>query len=286
MTTHEFLRSRRRVALVTLVGAFAALVLAGIGVLSQPALWAILSLGLILTGVVAVRCLILLEAMRADTETRTSLKQLESTVFLAQALGLQAPLPPMRDSVLSPDAACILVREILIRKPKVVVELGSGVSTTIVAQALLLAGGEGRLISIDHERTYFEQTYQLLRACGLEDRVSLLHSPLTERAVGGARSRWYDIDIETLPEKIDLLIVDGPPAVVEPLARYAAMPLLFPRLSTHGTVFVDDYDRPGDTEVVRRWLNEFPDLRLSAIKTEKGTALLTFASPETLGQGD
>jgi predicted O-methyltransferase YrrM len=193
----------------------------------------------------------------------------------------------MRNAVLSPDAASILVREILIRKPKMLVELGSGVSTSISARSIELSGVDGHVYSIDHEAQYFEQTRQLLRASGLEDRVTLIHAPLIERDVNHLKCRWYDVDLTLLPSAIDLLVVDGPPAVTEPLARYPALPLLLSRLSPEGAVFIDDYGRPGETEVVRRWMSECSGLNLTVVSTEKGTAILTrepgFANGSTSG---
>ena len=50
-------------------------------------------------------------------------------------------------------------------------------------------------------------------------------------------------------------IVDGPPAGQNPGARYPALPLLMDRLADRATIFVDDADRPGESEVIKAWLN-------------------------------
>ena len=57
---------------------------------------------------------------------------------------------------------------------------------------------------------------------------------------------------------IDLLLVDGPPAYATGygLARYPALPALHDRLAPGATVVLDDVERPGEQEVLRRWERE------------------------------
>jgi len=49
--------------------------------------------------------------------------------------------------------------------------------------------------------------------------------------------------------------VDGPPAYAagQGLARYPALPVLRGRLAPGATVILDDVERPGEQEVLRRW---------------------------------
>ena len=77
--------------------------------------------------------------------------------------------------------------------------------------------------------------------------------------------RWYDEAAladglrEALQgDPIDLLVVDGPPAhaVGHGLARYPALPALEDRLAPGATVVLDDAERPGEQEVLRRWERE------------------------------
>jgi hypothetical protein len=59
-------------------------------------------------------------------------------------------------------------------------------------------------------------------------------------------------------DPIDLLLVDGPPAYAagHALARYPALPVLGDRLASGATVVLDDAERPGEQEVLRRWERE------------------------------
>ena len=209
-------------------------------------------------------------------EFSAGVRQLEATVGLVQTLEQPVPLPTMRGSVLSPDAACLLARQLVQHKPSVVVEFGSGVSTTVVAQTLSRLGTGGHLISIDHEAKYLSITEQLLETCALRDAVTTIYAPIKPITISGESYDWYGLDLERLPNGIGFLIVDGPPSVFEPLARYPAFPALRSKLSDGAIIFVDDYSRRGETGMVRKWITECPSLELVEFDTEKGTALLTF----------
>ncbi len=60
---------------------------------------------------------------------------------------------------------------------------------------------------------------------------------------------------DLIDDLIDLLLVDGPPAYVAGmgLARYPALPVMLDRLAPGATLVLDDAERPGEQEVLRRW---------------------------------
>ena len=80
------------------------------------------------------------------------------------------------------------------------------------------------------------------------DRIArVVHAPLQ------GDPPWYPPD--ELPNEIDLLIVDGPPAF-EPghgAARAAALPRLDDRLVHDASVILDDINRPGEQQVIATW---------------------------------
>ncbi len=53
-------------------------------------------------------------------------------------------------------------------------------------------------------------------------------------------------------------MVDGPPAYAagHGLARYPALPVLYDWLAPDATLVLDDAERPGEQEVLRRWERE------------------------------
>jgi hypothetical protein len=73
---------------------------------------------------------------------------------------------------------------------------------------------------------------------------------------------------------VDLLLVDGPPADTadKVLARYPALPALHGRLARGATVVLDDVERPGEQEVLRRWEGEF-EIRFERRAAAAGVAL-------------
>ena len=72
----------------------------------------------------------------------------------------------------------------------------------------------------------------------------------------GGNLQWYaQRALRSLPRRIDLLLVDGPPAF-EPeieLSRYPALPALAERLAPDATVVLDDIDRRGELRTLEAW---------------------------------
>ena len=158
-----------------------------------------------------------------------------------------------------------IVREIARLRPAQVVELGAGASTLVAAKALAMHGG-GRLTSFDQHGGFVDATRNWLSDHDLQ--ADLRHAPLSSES-NDWPGRWYALD--DLPERIDLLIIDGPPWSVHPLVRGAA-DSLFARLSPNAVVLLDDAARPGERIVAQRWRQRWPhiDFRLMHDGT-KGT---------------
>jgi predicted O-methyltransferase YrrM len=166
----------------------------------------------------------------------------------------------------SPDLLAALADHVFAHKPRTVVEFGSGLSTLVLARALALAGG-GQLVSYDHLDGFAELTRRRLATLGLEAEVHV--APLSPAAPHGYPGEWYDA--AGLPERIDLLLIDGPPDwLAGGGARGAAGPTLFHRLSPGGTVLLDDADRDGEREVAARWRREFLNIAFDELPAHKG----------------
>lgn len=204
------------------------------------------------------------------TLSRNLSQTLQNLDLLSHELDLDRPLPPLRGWVASPDILLLLVRHVRRCAPAVIFECGSGASTIALAQAAKL-NGRGRVYSVDHDAAFAQKTRELLDEYGLSDWAEVTAAPLRWIEIAGTRWEWYDPDALPKTPPIDLLFVDGPPGdTPKPLARYPAGPILFPRLSPRGTVFADDTDRPGETEILRRWSAGFPHLAQHRHFCEKG----------------
>jgi predicted O-methyltransferase YrrM len=206
-------------------------------------------------------------------QSRQEFAQLEALGWLMHHLPLTRPLPATRGMAAGPDVLVLLVHLIDERRPSVVVELGSGVSTLVIA-ARLKSLGAGSLVTLEHEAVYAERTRRELGLHGLADVASVVDAPLGDVRVADASWRWYQPPEGSLPASIDLLFVDGPPGSVGELARYPALPLLRDRFTPGALVVVDDVVRPDEAQIARRWQAEVPGSELQMLDLESGAAVL------------
>jgi predicted O-methyltransferase YrrM len=192
-----------------------------------------------------------------------------------QFLEPRHPLPSMTGWAIAPDLALTLVMLLLERKPFSVVEFGPGVSTLVIGY-LLEKSGKGRLVSFEHEERNVESQRAEIKRHKLESFVMIVHAPLKQMTMGKKKWNWYSVNTVKahLPNVIDMVLVDGPPAAVGPLSRYPALPVVLPRLRTGSVVVLDDAHRPNEQAILRLWHDEGKALfDRSFIDNEKGAAL-------------
>lgn len=129
-----------------------------------------------------------------------------------------------------------------------ILECGSGVTTLLVG---LLAGRRGiAALSLEHIPAWGNRVSET--AAGLGIPVSVRHAPLKDYGA----FEWYDIASLALPEAFGLVICDGPPSATRG-GRYGLLPVVDGRLARDGLILLDDADRPGETEALRKWKGEF-----------------------------
>jgi predicted O-methyltransferase YrrM len=209
-----------------------------------------------------------------DSQTDTIIRQTEALLSLFSVLRPSLPLPDTRGSAMSPDLLKRVVENIYAGRPSLVLEAGSGASTLFIAYCLRQVG-QGRLIALEHDTVYLESTRELLALHGVEDFATVVHAPLREVEVRGQRWLWYDTTRFSLDQPIDLLVIDGPPGTIGPLARYPALPLLFEHLDHGATIIVDDANRPDERKVVTRWRQEYRErITCDFVALEKGAYIL------------
>lgn len=214
--------------------------------------------------------------MTIAEDRKSEYHQIESLFSVFSSLNNKAPLPTMREWAISPDFAKLVMSSIYKYQPQTIVELGSGVST-IISSYCLQAINNGTVISIDHDAKYAEVTKNNLLIHGLQDIARVKHIPLKSIILDNQTFNWYDpeklYDISEL-QKIDLLIVDGPPVSFNDLARYPALPILHQFLSDNAIILVDDANRIGEQKIVDLWLNQYDDLEFKLVAAEKGAIIL------------
>ncbi len=199
--------------------------------------------------------------------------QIDSLFSVFSLIPIRHPLPTMRGWPVSPDFVKILVSLFLEMKPESVVETGSGIST-IIGGYCLEKNTVGNLISYDHEENFAHKSSKNLKLHKLENKASVIHAPLTELVLDGELYSWYDVNCISHQDKIDLLVVDGPPGNSGSMARYPALPVFFERLSKNAVIILDDAGREAERQIVERWMSEYDVFEHEYIETEKGTVIL------------
>lgn len=207
------------------------------------------------------------------TNQNLNYQEIESLFSIFSILKIRAPLPPMRGWTVSPDFANTLISQILENRPKIILELGSGLSTLVSAYCLEEIG-QGKIISIDHEKEYATKTLEALSTHKLREFVEIRYAPLTKISLDKEEWHWYDMSAFTEIQCVDLLVIDGPPADFGSMVRYPALPLLDHLLSDNAVILVDDANRVGESKMVEKWLKQFSNMHLEFVSNEKGIFIL------------
>ena len=208
-------------------------------------------------------------------------RQPEHRARLSARLGCSVDaLPALGGWKITPDFACLLLDLVDELRPRRVLELGSGTSTLLLAQALGALGG--RLASLEQDAGHVELTRRMLAEAGLGGGVQVEHAPL--RSGSEAREGdppWYAAEAlarfhgETGPPW-NLVVVDGPSTEGRADARMPALPRLLPLLAPDAVVVLDDAFRPGERAVVAAWrgLGLLQDFVVEDVPLARGAVIL------------
>jgi predicted O-methyltransferase YrrM len=263
------------------LGGGAALAILGAAASSVAPAWTAGATG-ILAGALFAGVVVLFARHRGEVEARFTeldgaISQIEPLIALSAHLGARRPLPPMTVYSIAPDFALLLFEMVCDRRPQVIVETGSGVSTLVCAYALEKVGGDGHILALDHDATYADKTRATLAAHGLAHRATVVHAPLEPTAVGGGSYLWYRQEALASVKDIDLVIDDGPPKYVGKMARYASLHVLSPKMRP-AALFVLDVVGKEERTTIHRWLAELP-FEASFLATRKGNVIFRRRPP-------
>ena len=203
---------------------------------------------------------------RIKNELGNVYHQFEAVEQLLPLLKLSAPLPPSRGWAASPDFLLTLAHVTKRVKPRLTVELGSGISTLVLAKS-----GAKKIVSLDHSIEFGTQTREMLLAHGVRG-VDIRISELESYSRG---YKWYAKATFKGLSKIDLLVIDGPPSSTNPDARFPALEHLVPLLSPKATVILDDVYRDEERKLADAIAKALPNHVLTIHSHEKGTAVIS-----------
>ena len=194
--------------------------------------------------------------------------------LIEKKLGFDRALPYTRDWSAAADFLDIITSHCLAEKPETIVECSSGLTTLVLSRCCQL-NQRGHVYSLENGEEYVDRTRRQLGDFSLQGQVDVVYAPLQETQVNDEVFRWYRLD-ETLAqlEKIDMLVIDGPPGFIQRHSRQPAVPLLISKLSPGAAVFLDDAAREDEQAIVKQWLQQYPALAHEYIETERGCSVL------------
>lgn len=136
-----------------------------------------------------------------------------------------------------------------------VLECGSGLTSVMLG---LLAGRRGvQTWSLEHVAEWRTRVTSVLERFEIPN-VQICAAPL--RSFGDFE--WYDAPLAEMPKEFQLVICDGPPGSTAG-GRYGLLPVMGQHLRAGSVILLDDATRPGEVEVMHRWVSE-AKLRVSS----------------------
>ena len=179
--------------------------------------------------------------------------QIESLLSIYNSLPNLKYLPATRGWAGSPDFLNKIIEVILKHKPRFVLEASSGVSSIVIGLALK-KNNYGKSLSFEHDISYSKVTQKNINVNEIEDISTVMDCPINDYLIEGETWKWYETEGLTFTDKIDLLIIDGPPRTTQNLARYPAIPILHKHFSDNIIILLDDAKRPDEIVILEKWI--------------------------------
>jgi predicted O-methyltransferase YrrM len=170
---------------------------------------------------------------------------------------LDDPQIPWTDWSISGALAIELAAYLERSRPRRVLEIGSGVSTVILAAyARRHPADDIKVTTLEHKWAYHRKTERALKELGLAGCVDLHHARLRRQPFNtGGFSRsyaWYDVQLQG---SFDFVFVDGPPMKKGREVVYFA---IADHLAEGWEIWLDDGRRDHESRCVDLWKEQFP----------------------------
>lgn len=214
-----------------------------------------------LTMAAIVSCALWLRRITRIERRWAASNQQEVAWWLNATVALRRPAPLWETGMARLELLDAAWQVIVSERPNYVLELGSGLSTLVMAYALEEAGG-GKLVALEDHRGYAERTRRMLADHGLHGCAQVVYVPIAALELEEGQHYWYSLD--SLPDEmsIDMLLIDGPSGSLLREIRYPALPVLRRYLANGATILVDDTNRQRDQAIVERWIKRFPEIQI------------------------
>jgi hypothetical protein len=171
---------------------------------------------------------------------------------------------PYGGSAISSETAEFIINFLREKRPKNILEFGSGTSTFIFADYAKNTGA--KVTSLEHLKWAKEETLDLLGE--YSQYVDLRHAPI-DLNIG----QEYQSEI---PLGIDFVLIDGPPAYGghNHIGREKTLPQVYNHLANSWDIFIDDADREHEKNCIKNWQEKY-DFYYKYIPVNKGLFHLT-----------
>ncbi len=189
----------------------------------------------------------------AVMENRLKLNDIQASLELAK---IEVGFVPKSSYSMSPVALLHVINEIVINNRRVILELGTGVSTVYIAKVAKDLGLELEIVSIDENPDWQNTIGGYLKKLGCEDIVRFCHSDIDEASDCG----WYQEDV--LSElfvknsfRFDCIIIDAPSTHDHVSARSRAIPFLMDSgfIQEEYAIYLDDTYRNAEKKIAKDW---------------------------------
>jgi hypothetical protein len=169
------------------------------------------------------------------------------------------------------DTAVALAALFAATKPHHLLELGSGVSTLWLASLCAAAVPPARVISLEENAKFADQTRSMLRHHGVSEYATVVVAPVQPTTIAGWRGETYRPDDRLMfralsGSTVDFVFIDGPASWGRGRGdcRYGALPLVRRWAAAECVFALDDAWRRRDFAILKRW-NELPGVAVRGI---------------------
>jgi predicted O-methyltransferase YrrM len=167
------------------------------------------------------------------------------------------PLPPLSDFSITPAIAGVLRKAFRMAPWQaadtcIALELGSGISTVVLAEGVGRCLGPACLLSLESSERWAQDVNRVLLARGHMGKARVVHCRLD--------AGWYTLSDQVkyvLAAGIKFLFIDGPPGYSGKNARLPAVFLLAPYFRPGAIIVVDDAAREDEAFAIREWRQRF-----------------------------
>jgi SAM-dependent methyltransferase len=174
-----------------------------------------------------------------------------------QALGLVPERFWWGPLTLLPEKLEFLINEIERHPPRLVLEIGCGVSTALFTA--LAEKYDFYVYSIENHPGTVDYVQDLLEGTGFKSRLTIQQCRFARKQAGSEEPYyWFDADLARAGSKFDFVFVDGPMAQL--VGRRGTLPEIANYLTPEHRIFLDDGERQHERECVAEWTRQFSQL--------------------------